>query len=602
MKNKKAGYILLCMMSTVALSTTKPIIDKDIFTYLNNHHKHDKYLSLLVFFKSKKDVAPAIAKLKSPNIHVDELHFMPVVVMTGKKDYRMLTKISHLPFVRHIALNQPAGEKIEISPDTEKPKRPFRYPGMAKWWAKNFKGQSGIIGLIDSGIAPDHPALIGKRVIINKSEGSGYDQYPNGVRSPHGTGVACIYAGYPLGDELIRGVSYKAPIILSSIAGEGSDTESSFWLTYTGLNWIFSLNPMKPSVINYSFGNGNIACASCPDWSGMAKVVDYIVNNHKIMWVTSAGNNGFIKPRKQWPYTSTMTIPADNYNALTVANMNMYIGDTHAKSRRFHREHHAIRFSSSRGPTRLGRKKPDITAPGNNTVTCAPNPEKYHIDYTHSKSYEKGYRLMGGTSSAAPHVGGAILLMHEAEIVNPIAIKALLINSADTWTDSGLPGPHDPEHRPYKGGHHPQVGSEWNPTYGWGYINMSNALNQRKHLIENELSVKQPVLEYKMNIYTTDKITVVHERRVGFNKEGNLWQLSHLKLELIDAATHQVLAQDDSSIDNVHQVSICSPKTPEYCVKDKTALVLVRLTLLSPKLEGARTEPFALVYTTKSKK
>jgi serine protease AprX len=498
--------------------------------------------------------------------------------------------------VAYIALNKPAGEKIEISLHTKKPKIQYRYPGIDKWWAKNYKGQSGIIGIIDSGLAPDHPALATKKIIINQTEKSGFTNYPYGVRSPHGTGVACIYAGYPIKEDGdIRGVSYKAPIILSTLAGEGYKNKDNFWITYSSLNWLFSLNPLRPSVINYSFGNGEVTCSSCPDWSGMSKVVDYIVNKHKILWVTSAGNNGYTKPKSKAPFKSTMTVPADNYNALTVANMNMYVADEEDDTRKFHREKHAIRYTSSRGPTLSGRKKPDITAPGNDTYTCAPNPRKYHFNYS-GMNYEEGYRLMGGTSAAAPHVGGAILLIQEAGITNPMAIKALLINSADTWTDSNKPGPDDPDY-PYKGGHHPVPGSEWNRTYGWGYMNMNTAFNQRAHLILNKLTIENPVIEYQLKLIPQDKITLVHERRVGFDKQGAPWKFSNLKLELIDLIDHKSLVHDQSSLDTVHQVSLCSLYSEELCVKGKPLEVIVRITLLSTALDGVNEEPFALAYS-----
>jgi serine protease AprX len=588
---KKLFIVSTLSYSSLLFAVSSGLIDKNVYSNFTVPSE-EQYVSVLVFFNSNKNIPKFIQDLKAPNIHVELLNFMPTVVVTCPRQLNILKSIASAPGVKSIALNEPAGEKIEINTHTKKIKNTFLFPGIDLWWSENFKGQSGIVGIIDSGIAIDHPALLNKKIIINKSPNSSFFKFPQGVRSPHGTGVACIYAGSPITTGRInRGLSYKVPIILSTLAGEGSTEKENYWITYSGLNWLFSQNPLKPSVINYSFGNGPVSCSNCPDWSGMSKVVDYIVNKHKILWVTSAGNNGYVKQKKTPPFTSTLTVPADSYNALTVANMDMYDNE-----RILERNSHSIRYTSSRGPTLLGRKKPDITAPGNDTYTCAPDPNQYEFDYNKEANYKNGYRLMGGTSSAAPHVGAAILIIKEAGIDNPMAIKALLINSSDTWTDNNEPGPNDPAHPVHIKGHHPRLGSEWNPTYGWGYINMEHAYYQKDNILEDVLSSENPIVEYKMKISNKDKITVVHERRVGFNKNGKSWPLAHLKLEIYDFKNHKLLSEDSSGIDTVHQVSLCHLKKGNRCamsLKD----VIVRITLVS-SIEGADYEPFALAFSS----
>ncbi len=595
---------MLCIFS-VALNA-KPFIDDDVLRAMQLTHsgQKDPFQSLIIFFNSIDKRDEFIKSLQGDlTISLSRLDFMPVAIVTFVPTTRIYRKITASPHIRYIALNKPASEKIEVSPQSVRPapavKVPFRYPGIDLWWEHGFKGQSGVLGLIDSGIAPDHPAFLGKKIIINKTPSSHYIDYPFGIRTAHGTGVACIYAAFPHDkSKYVRGVAYKTPVILSTLAGEGTAHRYNFWLTYSSLNWLLSFTQYKPSVINYSFGNGDVTCHLCPDWSGLGKIVDYIVNHNKILWVTSAGNNGYIKQKKHAPFVSTMTVPAESYNALTVANMNMYVNDE-VSSRKFDRLSHAIYYTSSRGPTRIGRKKPDIAAPGNETLTCAPNPDKYQLNYPAIMKYKDGYRFMGGTSSAAPHVGGAVLLLRDAGIHNPMAIKALLINSADTWTDSNKPGPDDPNFK-YLGGHHKVVGSEWNPTYGWGYMNLQTAFYQRKFIIEDNLTAKKPVALYRIKMRYQDKITLVHERRVGFNKKGRLWKLSHLVLEIFDATNNKLLARDDSSIDNVHQVSLCNPAYLNLCFQEKPKEVIVKVSLKNEKIEGSKQEDFALALPTKT--
>lgn len=584
------GLILLFFTSNT-LWARHPVDKNIIEAYKNKNNT----ASLILFFQYRNQIPHFIKTMKKFNqVTILPLNFMPAAILTGNDDPIILNAVLENPLIVHIALNEPAGEKSESRYKNEKSITQYRYPGIDKWWAKNFKGQSATVGIIDSGIDKNHPALINKNILINKTKNSFYTNYKDGIRTPHGTGVACIYSGYPIETDLknIRGVAYKAPVILSTLAGEGYQFKENFWLTYAGLNWFFVQNK-KPNVINYSFGNGSVNCSSCPDWSGMSMIIDYIVNQYKILWVTSAGNNGFVKPRPKAPFSSSMTIPADNYNALTVANMNIYHKlNVHSNDSSEYRQ--AISYSSSRGPTLSGRKKPDITAPGNDTYTCAPQ-KKYHFKYSKSMNYRKGYRYMGGTSSAAPHVGGAILLVKEAGITNPIAIKALLINSADTWTDSNLPGPEDPDYL-YRGGHHRIIGSQWNPTYGWGYINMNKAFEQRFNIKMNYLSQNRKIIDYVMTVKPQDKITVVHERRVGFHKDQSLWKLSYITLDLIDPLSKKSLVSDRSPIDNVHQVSLCSIITHKECKQNTTKKVIVRIRLQSV-IEGENKEPFALAYS-----
>src|SRR5207253_1202414 len=96
--------------------------------------------------------------------------------------------------------------------------------------------------------------------------------FPDGVRSAHGTGVACIYAG--LGTSSFPhdlGIAHGARTIISGLAGEGVGEAKDLWQTLSTLDWMLTRAEVKPTIINYSFGNGILACPSCPDWSGLAK-------------------------------------------------------------------------------------------------------------------------------------------------------------------------------------------------------------------------------------------------------------------------------------------------------------------------------------------
>ncbi|MBK7697020.1 MAG: S8 family serine peptidase [Saprospiraceae bacterium] len=86
--------------------------------------------------------------------------------------------------------------------------------------------------------------------------------------------------------------------------------------------------------------------------------------------------------------------------------------------------------SSSRGPTKDGRLKPDVASRGNGQLST----QDGNI-----------YQVGGGTSAASPGVAGTAALLYQAyknfnKGINPPSalIKATLMNTA---TDIGTPGP-----------------------------------------------------------------------------------------------------------------------------------------------------------------
>jgi serine protease AprX len=202
---------------------------------------------------------------------------------------------------------------------------------------------------------------------------------------------------------------------------------------------------------------------------------------------------------------------------------------------------------------------------------------------------------MGGTSSAAPHVGAAVLLMQDAGITDPVAEKALIINSADAWTDNNRAGPYD-LNQSNRGEHYAVMGSEWNRTYGWGYINLQKAFDERLNVLQGQLTIDAPQKEYVATLSVGSKVTLVHERRVGYLADNTEWKLSHLSLEIYDAKTLQLIARDDSAIDTVHQVANCDRQLGDKVCSDKSkeVNVLIRVRLLSDSLDGANSEPFAI--------
>ena len=207
---------------------------------------------------------------------------------------------------------------------------------------------------------------------------------------------------------------------------------------------------------------------------------------------------------------------------------------------------------------------------------------------------------MGGTSSATPHVGGAAALIYDSGIHSPKMIKALLINSADAWSDHDQPGPGDKitcqSDRPDCG--HGQIkGSHWDRTYGWGYINLDAAYWQREYVYEKTISPKKPLC-YVLHANTGDKITVVWERR--FDSSGKPYDFTPLNMQLLRAQDQTIIDVDDSQIDNVLQVANDSGNNPTI-KNDAPQELIVKLSVAKGKdrIDGIEEEPIAIAATSK---
>lgn len=118
--------------------------------------------------------------------------------------------------------------------------------------------------------------------------------------------------------------------------------------------------------------------------------------------VSAAGNMG--------PSAGSITAPGSSRKIITVGSSDMLV--TH-------------RSISSRGPTKECICKPDLVAPGNEIISCAPSFSK------------KPYMKRSGTSMSTPQVSGAIALALEKNpTLTNVEIKMLLKESC---RDLGFP-------------------------------------------------------------------------------------------------------------------------------------------------------------------
>ena len=151
---------------------------------------------------------------------------------------------------------------------------------------------------------------------------------------------------------------------------------------------------------------------------------------------------------------------------------------------------------SSRGPTRDGRIKPDVVAPGTwilsgysdmyqqgyNNDPINPQNNAYQDD-GYGLPLNEHYKYFGGTSMASPIVAGAAAIVREfyqeAHTVTPSSalIKATLINSAVDLLDENNDGVND-NRFPIPNVHE-----------GWGRINLVNATDKTAQFVDDPTGV-----------------------------------------------------------------------------------------------------------------
>lgn len=160
-----------------------------------------------------------------------------------------------------------------------------------------------------------------------------------------------------------------------------------------GMEWAVE---QGAQIINMSLGGYDT-----PAVEPLEEAVDRLSAEKGALFVVAAGNSG--------PNASTVGSPGSADAALTVGAVD---------------EHNRIAEFSSRGPTKAGTLKPDLTAPGVGIVAAL------NSDGRIGAPAADGYTSLDGTSMATPHVAGAAALLRQQQPgLNGAQIKARLTGS-----------------------------------------------------------------------------------------------------------------------------------------------------------------------------
>ncbi len=389
--------------------------------------------------------------------------------------------------------------------------------GVSAFWNNGFTGGVWDVAVLDSGADASHPAFSGRKfenhVDLDIASASSYfndDKFTSDDLHGHGTAVNGVVGSLgSAANPNNLGVSYGIDTLLNLKSGF-LGTDGGVWMYWSdaidNVDWgLFSANE-PADVFNHSYGT-----ATSQDDSTLARFWDAVVDSIGASVAICAGNSG-TGINKIWE-------PSIAYNVICTAA----IDDKGTVTR----TDDSITSFSSRGPTAGGRKKPDLSAPGN--AIYSPN----HFWETGSE-FKNAY----GTSFASPHIAGACALMMDAGVTSPKAIKAVLINSAE---DKGVSG--------------------WDTEYGWGYVDLNKAwLERNNYLISNVLPSGNPgsFKLFRGYMQSGNRATLVWHRHQFYNPGGNypVWYYgpNDLDMEMYRESDNTLLATSASGIDNVEQV------------------------------------------------
>ncbi len=420
------------------------------------------------------------------------------------------------------------------------------------WWNQGYDGGWWWGGVLDTGIDTLHPSLtwhtFRSRVFHAMGQGNpNYNDNPGTTDDlqGHGTHVGGIVWSrgnweWPWDWTGYKGVAYGADYCINGKAGWRTTTGRGAMYWSDGMaaaDW--AINTVWADALNLSYGGSTLS-----DETGMSRFFDAVVEDEDVPCAISAGNDG--------PGSYTLNDPGVSYNAFCVGAMD----DQNSSGR----GDDGVASYSSRGPTRgKDRKKPDIMTPGSSIASCAHNWEGW--------PFNPDFVSMSGTSMAAPHLMGAVLLYKDwGGFKNAKIIKAVFLNTCEDWGSAG-----------------------WNNDSGWGYLDLDHAWFHRSDYFTSSVNPSGQPGDYKLyrgTMYDKDKATLVwhrHARYRGASYPTTYYDLNDLDLRLYSHTDGSLLDISWEVWDNVEQVRATA-----------THSVVAKVEAYSSSFQGVTSEPYAL--------